>query len=222
MTFRILTYSVRSFRGDKNALARVVRAVDPDILCVQETPKHPLWRNACAAFARRTDLLYVAGGRPTGGTAMFTPIRVNVLGVHELRLSKTPSLVCRGAVVATMSKGGATVQVASIHLGVDAAERARHVTEITAKLDDAPVAILAGSVNDEPGAPIWARLATEFADAGAADPAPTFPATGPDRRIDAIFVQGAAKVTNCATLDSRDVLNASDHRPVVADVQVAP
>lgn len=221
VAFRILTYNVRSFRGDKDGLIRVVGESDPDVLCLQEAPKHMLWRNACASFARRADLLYVAGGRPTGGTAIFTPVRVDVRGVRELRLSKTPSLTSRGMVIASLSKGAAVVSVASVHLGLDAAERARHLTEITGMLDPAPVTVLAGDINEEPGAPTWARLTTEFADAGAADPAPTFPARRPDRRIDAIFVRGDAKVVRCEVLDTPGADVASDHRPVVADVEVS-
>jgi endonuclease/exonuclease/phosphatase family metal-dependent hydrolase len=225
VTFRILTYNVHGLRGEKEAVARVIRLVDPDILCVQEAPKYFLLRGAEAAFARRADLLYVAGGRSTGNTAMFTPIRVDVRGVTELRLSKTPSLTRRGAVIAALERDGVQIAAASVHLGQDTAERARHLTEITGALADvsgAVASVIAGDVNEEPGATTWERLTSEFTDAGAAEPAFTSPAQNPTRRVDGIFVRGGAKISRYEVLGSRDVEDASDHRPVVAEVVVTP
>lgn len=222
VAFRIVSYNVRSLRDDKGAAVRVVRDLDPDVLCVQEAPKYFLWRGKCAAFARATNLLYVAGGRPTGGTALLTPIRVDVHGVDEIKLSKTPSLTQRGCVIARVAKAGVSVVVGSVHLGLDAAERARHLTEITGVLErfDDSVTILAGDFNEKPDAPTWSRLATEFEDAGAKNPLPTFPARQPKRRIDGVFVRGPVTVTRCEVPDTADVAAASDHRPVVADLDI--
>lgn len=43
---RVLSYNVRSLRDDTEALARVIRACEPDLVCVQEAP-------ASSAGARR-------------------------------------------------------------------------------------------------------------------------------------------------------------------------
>lgn len=219
---RVVSYNVRSLRDDQDALARVIRDLDPDVLCVQEAPKYFLWRNKCASFARRLDLLYVGGGRPAGGAAMLTPVRVDVRAASERRLSKTPWLARRGLVLADLAKGGARLRVGSIHLGLDASERARHLTEITGMLGsrDDTVTVLAGDFNETSGAPTWERLAQDFVDAGAGDKAYTFSAQKPRRRIDGVFVRGPAKVASYQVIATPDVEIASDHRPVVVDLEI--
>lgn len=221
--FRVVSYNVRSLRDDKAALSRIIRDLDPDVVLVQEAPKYLLWRNKAASFARQCHMLYVGGGRPTGGTAMLTPIRVDVRDVRELALSKTPSLAQRGVVVARLAKAGVEVVAASIHLGLDAAERARHLTEITGALEEYKdgVTIVGGDFNERPDAPTWSRLAAEFVDMGAKNTEPTFSAQRPRRRIDGIFVRGPATVDAYEVLDSADVEMASDHRPVVADLTLS-
>lgn len=165
-------------------------------------------------------MLYVAGGRTTGGTAMLTSIRVDVRAAHEHRLPSTPRLTSRGLVVASLVKGGAAMTAVSAHLGLDAAERTRHLTEITelvARHDNAS-AVIAADMNERPGAPSWSRLAEHYTDVGAADPTPTFSTADPRRRIDGIFIRGPIEVRRYQVLDSPDVRAASDHRPVVADM----
>lgn len=219
--FRVVSFNVRSLRDDTSAVAQVLRDTDADVVCLQESPKYVRWRGKVAALARRADLLYVAGGRTTGGVAMLTAIRVGVRSVTEHRLPATPGLTRRGLLLATLTKGGATIRVGSMHLGLDAAERARHLTEITGLVDGSPaVTVLAGDVNESPSGPTWTRLAGEFTDLGAHDPTPTFSTANPRRRIDGIFVRGPARAEGYQVLDSAMVRAASDHRPVVADVVV--
>jgi endonuclease/exonuclease/phosphatase family metal-dependent hydrolase len=42
----------------------------------------------------------------------------------------------------------------------------------------------------------------------------------PTRRIDAVFVSDGVPVLSCTALDTPDVLRASDHRPVVVDIEL--
>ncbi|HEU0042675.1 MAG TPA: endonuclease/exonuclease/phosphatase family protein [Jiangellaceae bacterium] len=218
--FRVVSFNVRSLRDDRAAVARILRELDADVVCLQEAPKYLRWRGRCAALARAARMLYVAGGRTTGGTAMLTSIRVDVRAAHEHRLPSTPRLTSRGLVVASLAKGGAALTAVSAHLGLDAAERTRHLTEITelvARHDNAS-AVIAADMNERPGAPSWSRLAEHYTDVGAADPTPTFSTADPRRRIDGIFIRGPIEVRRYQVLDSPDVRAASDHRPVVADM----
>jgi endonuclease/exonuclease/phosphatase family metal-dependent hydrolase len=48
----------------------------------------------------------------------------------------------------------------------------------------------------------------------------TFPAWGPLRALDAIFVRGAMDFVRLARCDSELARRASDHRPLVADVRL--
>lgn len=221
--FRIVTYNVRALRDDRSAVIRTLRALDADIACVQELPRFVRWRSRAAALAREAGLLYVAGGGTAGGTAMLAAQRVDVTGTMAYRLSRTPRLHTRGAVIARIHKAGAWCTVVSVHLGLDADERGRHLAEIRGLLDRyEPVAsVVAGDINETPDQPTWKALATEFTDAAGGDQTPTFSTRNPRRRIDGVFVRGSATVTSYRVVDDDAVRAGSDHRPVVVDLEIA-
>jgi endonuclease/exonuclease/phosphatase family metal-dependent hydrolase len=78
-------------------------------------------------------------------------------------------------------------------------------------------------MNDTPGSPVWNALTENRVDAAAAvspDPAVTFSAQSPRRRIDGIFVDPRFSVRRVEVIDSPDVLIGSDHRPLVADLEL--
>ena len=49
---RVMSYNIRSLRDDSAAVVRVIRAADPDVVCVQEAPRFLFWRRKCARLAR--------------------------------------------------------------------------------------------------------------------------------------------------------------------------
>ena len=219
-TLRVLAYKVRSLRDDARAVAEVIKFCRPDVVCIQEAPRLFRWRAKCAALARESGLVVVTGGRPAGAMLLLAALRVRVETSRDLLLSKTPGLHQRGLAVAVVAVPGLRVTVAAMHLGLDAAERRRHVDEVLAELArfDAPV-ILAGDVNEEPTEPAWRVLADRCQDGFAVAPAgggPTFPAGAPSRRIDGIFVDPRLEVLSCAVPDVAGVEGASDHRPILA------
>lgn len=223
VTLRVVSYNVRGLCGDGAAVARVLRELDPDVAFVQELPKVVLWRGRAASFARRADLLYAAGGGTTGGTALFTAVRVDLREVREHRLRRTPGLARRGLVLARLEKDGVAFGAGSLHLGADAGERARHLTELTGLVNrlGLPVTVLGGDLGEPPSAPTWTRLASQYADAGGSDPTPTYPVADPRQRVDGIFVRGA-EVTAYRVVDTPDVRAAGGHLPVVADLALTP
>lgn len=218
-SIRIVSYNVRGLRDDRAAVAEVLRELRPDVVCLQEAPRRGPWRGRMAALARTTDLLYVAGGGSTGGTAMLTSVRVDVKSSAEHRLPRTMGLTRRGLVLAQLSVGGRELAVAAIHLGLDPAERARHVTTLLGLVRQVPAPAMAivGDINETDRSAAWRRLAAGYVDAGAADPTPTFSTSSPRRRIDAAFVDGA-DIIDYRAVDSAAVRAASDHRPVVVDL----
>lgn len=221
---RVVAFNVRSLRDDRTAAIRLLRELDADVVCVQEAPRFFRWRSKNAALAREAGLLYAGGGRTANGVAMLAAHRVDVSSVIEYRLSRTPRQIRRGVVAARIHKAGAWCTVASVHLGLDAAERRRHLDEILGLVNryESPVTILAGDINETPGMPTWQALAAEFTDAGAELDAPTFSARSPRRRIDGVFVRGPAVVHACRVVAGPDAEVASDHRPVVADLDIPP
>lgn len=226
MRLRVVSYNVRSLRDDRAAVVRTLRALDPDIVCIQETPRFLRWRSRCAALARESGLLYVAGGATTGGVAILSALRVDVSAAIEYKLSRTPDLFKRGCVAARVSVGRESCVVASFHLGLGANERARHRRELTGLVDryGDEVTVIGGDLNEHPGRGVWAEITKDFTDPAefVGGNEPTFPASDPAHRIDGIFVRGPARVTAYRVIDDGDTRIASDHLPVVADIDVKP
>lgn len=226
MRLRIVSYNVRSLRDDRAAVVRTLRSLDPDVVCLQETPRLLRWRSKCAALARESGLLYVAGGATTAGVALLSALRVDVSAATEYGLSRTPGRARRGCVAARVSVGRESCVVAGFHLGLDVDERARHRRELTGLVDryGDEVAVIGGDVNEHPGGQVWTRISKEFADPAASvgGNEATYPAWRPVDRIDGIFVRGPARVMAYRVVTDDDARLASDHLPVVADIDVNP
>ncbi|WP_433348008.1 endonuclease/exonuclease/phosphatase family protein [Microtetraspora malaysiensis] len=220
---------MRAGRDDRRALVRVVNAMRPDVLCVQEAPRLPGRRRR---LARETGLTIAAGGRASGarlaGTAVLTGPAVRVLHAAEHRLRWFPALEPRVVVFAVVEKGGLRLAVCCFHLDLHPGARLRHATEIVpiverlARVFEAR-AVLCGDVNEEPGGPTWDYLDRRFTDCYGESPkgeGGTFTARRPAKRIDGIFASHGLAVACCgaADADPGDLMIASDHRPVVADL----
>jgi endonuclease/exonuclease/phosphatase family metal-dependent hydrolase len=219
-TLRVLSYNVRSMRDDTEALARVIRGSRPDVVCVQEAPRFLRWRSRCAALARTSGLVVVTGGPPAGAMLLLARLGVEVHATRDILLSRTPGLHQRGLALAEVGVGGARWTVASMHLGLRADERLRHVEEISEVLSSYdPPLVLAGDVNERPGEPAWQAITEQlqdaFAVAGEGDGL-TFRADAPYERIDGVFADSSLTVASCDVPATPDVLRASDHRPVLA------
>jgi len=220
--FRVLTYNVRSLRDDAAAVAAVVRSCDPDVVFLQEAPRFCRWRSKLAKLARECGLLYVTGGRTTGGVALLANLRVDVHDLREGLLSKHPGLHQRGVAAAVVARSDERLLVASTHLGLKAEERATHAAEVLTLMlrVPAPHAVLAGDFNEAPGAPAWRA----FQAGGLRDLGPesgvTFPARVPRKRIDGILGSPGIAAVEYRVVDHPLVERASDHRPVLAVLQV--
>jgi endonuclease/exonuclease/phosphatase family metal-dependent hydrolase len=117
--------------------------------------------------------------------------------------------------------------VAGIHLDTVAEPRLRHVgeleTAISRHVDPDVAVIVAGDVNDVPGSATWEALSRTrpeaFAAAGSGDGF-TSSARRPHKRLDAAFVDPRLHVTAATVLDGPDVEIASDHRPVLVELEL--
>lgn len=221
-TIRVVSYNVHGLRGDQAALTRVITALAPDIVVVQEAPRRWRWRRRCADLAYRLGLVHAAGGQPSLGNLVLVSLRVAVEHTWCARFPLTPGRHLRGAVVATCSVGPVAFAVAGSHLSTDAAERAGQARRLAALLAEiGPPLVLAGDVNDTEGSPAWATLAAgriDTAHAAVGSPAATYPSAAPRRRLDAIFVDPRVDVLGYQVVDSALARRASDHLPVVADL----
>lgn len=213
-TIRVLSYNVRSLRDDAAAVAAVIRASRPDIVCVQEAPRFLRWRSKCAALARESGLVVVTGGRPAGAMLLLAALRVRIRTTKDVKLTKRRRLHQRGLAIAEIEVGGNAYVVASMHLSLNDAERLAQADEVFAKLADqtAPL-ILAGDVNETPDGPAWARISARLADGGGGH---TYSAKRPHKRIDAIFADPGLEFLCCDVPVVGAIAVASDHRPLLA------
>jgi endonuclease/exonuclease/phosphatase family metal-dependent hydrolase len=226
-SLRVLTYNVRSMRDDRDALGRVIRSAEPDVVLVQESPRFLRWRSLCAELARRSNLVVVSGGRFAGSNLIMSSLGVDVVSTADVLFTRDPGLHRRGTAIAVLTKLGAKFAVAGTHLDLTEAPRRRHVDEleeaIATHVPDSVPTIVGGDINDAPGSPAWLALTTTRADAFAAFTGArplTAPAKQPQKAIDGLFIDPRFTVRAARVLDQPDVLRASDHRPVLVELEL--
>lgn len=221
---RLLTYNVRSMRDDRDALGRVIRSAEPDVVLVQESPRFLRWRSLCAELARRSNLVVVSGGRPAGSNLILSTLGVDVESTADVLFTRDLKLHQRGTAIAVLAKEGARFAVAGIHLDLVEEPRLRHIRELDAAIDehvpaDVPV-VVAGDANNPPGTPTWDALIAArqdaFAVAGTGS-SHTWSSTEAHDRIDGVFVDPRLRVVSARVLEGPDVAVASDHRPLLAE-----
>lgn len=233
---RVASWNLRDLRDDVAAAARVVRAIDPDVLCLQEVPRHPFSGHRVARFARRCELSFAGGHRGSGGTTVLTR---PALAVHETRHVGLPVPWLqrrRGYAVAHVGwPGHQPVTVASIHLGLDADQRERHVAQLLAELGHGAPLVVAGDLNELSGGRAWTALSSRLPQVSGEEP--TFPARRPRLCIDAVFASRGVTARSAggsvsapgdedgrrptAVLPAADLAAASDHLPVWVDLDLS-
>lgn len=222
---RVLTYNLRSLRDDGAAVVRVIRDARPDVVCVQEAPKWFRWRARCAALARRCGLVMVSGGVGAGNNMLMCDIRVDVRQARDILFTRKTGLHQRGVSSALCRIGGSTFLLATVHLDLDAEQRRTHVDELLSALawaGNVPL-VLGGDINEQPHEPAFVELGRRLVDAAAATGTGdqgTSNAIDARRRIDALFVDRRITPVACRAIDSADVRIASDHRPVLAELDL--
>jgi len=221
---RLLSYNVHRLSGDLGALVRVIRGVAPDVVFIQEAPRRFRWRYRCAELARWCGMFAASGGGVALGNLLMVSQRVAVHEAWSMRYPLTPGRHMRGAAFARCSVGSSRFLLAGSHLSTDPAERPVQAALLRAALSNTEEPVLLGvDVNETTSGLAWRTLADGRQDAATlADLAalPTFSVRSPRRRIDAIFTDSRCQVLRYEVLDSPDVRRASDHFPLVAEVEV--
>jgi endonuclease/exonuclease/phosphatase family metal-dependent hydrolase len=222
LRIRVATFNVRSFRAGVDAVAEVIASEVPDILMLQECgPKSRL-----ARAADLLDMEFVSTHR------MFNRVRNAVLfrppwraGPPDVRdLSREGSSMRRGLIAVPLRSPGTRLTAVSAHLGLGRRERERHAREVTDHLAGIDGSLILGTdLNEGPDGEAARWIAERFYDAFAhagEGGGESFPARGPTARIDYVFTTDGFRVVGAWVQRGRLAASASDHCPVVAELEV--
>ncbi len=242
MKLRTLSYNIHKCIGgvdrkyDPNRIVEVIHKLDVDVAMLQEVDSgvpRSNHDNQVDLLADALGLRYrtwfpnvdVRGGGRYGNAILSRyPIIESTNIDLSLRFKKRRS-VLHAVLRVRHDEVDRTLHVYNMHLGLARYERR---IQLRMFLDshpfqnlhaDTPV-LVGGDLND-----VYGRLGSLLAPAGfrGIDRRPlTFPAWGPLRALDAIFVRGDVDFMRLSRCDSDLARRASDHRPLVAEVRLRP
>lgn len=240
MKLRVLSYNIHKCIGgvdrryQPERVAEVIRRLEPDVLLLQEVDANARRSN----HDRQDELLGelvgmryrtwfpnvdVRGGGHYGNAILS---RYPIIESSNIDLSirfKKRRSVLHGVIRVRHDDIDRTVHVYNMHLGLARFERR---IQLRTFLDSHPFSslhaetpvVVGGDLND-----VYGRLGELLRPAGfrGSEQRPlTFPAWGPVRALDAIFVRGSVDFMKLTRCESDLARRASDHRPLVAEVRL--
>lgn len=230
---RLLSYNIKSLLVDADAVRDVIIETAPDVVAVQEPTRYLTGgRRRMRRLAADTGMVCVIpGGSPFGAytTALLVSagLAPQVVATRGRPLSwrwwRRRDLVAwptrRGCAVVDLGE----VVVISVHLGLDARERAEHCEEVNALVErfGPERCVVAGDFNETPDGPSWTALSRHLRDLAPGSIEGTFPAPSGRRRIDAVFAGAAIVGGPSEVVRSAAAQRGSDHLPLVCDLERA-
>jgi endonuclease/exonuclease/phosphatase family metal-dependent hydrolase len=219
----LATYNVHGCVGadsreDPERTLRVLRALDADVIALQELRWRP-WDalHRLDDFAARTGYRPLAGPtllRPDGhyGNALLT--RLPLLEARRVDLS-VAGREPRGALAAVLQSAGGPVTVIATHLGLSPGERRRQMRRLLALVRrSAKPVVLLGDLNEWF---LWGRPLRWLRRHFGRTPAPaTWPARWPLLALDRLWVEPARMLERVEVLRTAPARGASDHLPLRA------
>jgi endonuclease/exonuclease/phosphatase family metal-dependent hydrolase len=218
---RVLSYNLHSLRDDRRALTQVVREVAPDVAILQEAPRRFRWRQKSAALARDFELVIGGGGLPSLGNLILVNLRVRPFDAFDLRYPLTPGRHMRGAAFVRCRVGRSAFTAVGSHLSTDATERPSQAAVLKERLAAlAEPVIFAADLNENSGGAAWRTLADGLVDSAGTDERHTFPCSAPRERLDVVFVDPRLTVLSYEVVDTPAARQASDHFPIVVELDL--
>jgi endonuclease/exonuclease/phosphatase family metal-dependent hydrolase len=242
---RVATYNVHGCRGmdrrrSEQRIAEVIAALDVDVIGLQELDLNRRRSAGVDQAALIADQL--------GWYRYFHPaLRVGdehygdaILSRYPMRLRQARELpsvttrVCpetRAAIWMEVATPRGAVQVINTHLGLGRRERFMQAQllagpEWLGSVATGDPLILMGDFNSLPGSPPYQLLARQLRDVRSlVTPSPrlrTFPTRFPSLAVDHIFVNERFPVNSVTVVRNARTRIASDHFPLVADLQHVP
>jgi endonuclease/exonuclease/phosphatase family metal-dependent hydrolase len=247
---RIVTFNIHhgvgaDGRHDLPRLARLLASAEADVICLQEVDRHYGQRSEevdqALLLSRALDMQLAWGPsideeragderRRQYGNALLSRLPILISDVHRLPGSGEP----RTALRTMVELDGGALWVIATHLSVGEQEQRAAQVAALAALHTEPMetGVIVGDFNSPPDAPELDALRQRFTDAWQLaqargdqagwrvwrrDQGDTFPSSGARRRIDQVWVSPGVAVAAAQVLDAE---GASDHLPVVVDLEV--
>jgi len=219
---RVVVYNVHGFREGLAGVVAVVRALEPDLVLLNETGGRRALRRFADALGMEAarDPWSPLRRRIKNAVLARPPWRIVEHRLHRFGDVRRP-LNPRGALVAHLGRSGRRLWVLAVHLGLHPLERLHAAEELAdlARGLDGPI-LIGGDCNELPEGRAVSFLADRFWDVWPGEGGETFPADDPSSRIDYLFVSEELRVERVEVPRGPDVRSASDHLPVVADLEV--
>lgn len=242
MRLRVLSYNIHKCIGgvdrryEPSRVVDVIRRLDTDVVMLQEVDagvtrsRHDkqvelLGDELGMPYRTWYPNVDVRGGGQYGNAILSRYPLIESTNIDLTLRFKKPRSALHAVLRVRHDDIDRTVHVFNMHLGLARYERRRQLDRFLeshpfAHLHhDTPV-VVGGDLND-----VYGGLGELLAPAGfrGIDRRPlTFPAWGPLRALDAIFVRGAVDFLQLTRCDSALARRASDHRPLVAEVRLRP
>jgi len=225
---RIVTYNIHRTVGsdgrpDATRISKVLKEIDADLIVLQEVgyrhddPAHVLNALSDALAAYVIEGVTLLDERGHYGNAVLPRLPVAVIRRHDISATGREQ---RGVIELHLNAEGVALQFIATHLGLSAYERGIQVGKLISLLDasTAGVKILLGDFNEWfPWSGTLRRLRRTF---GRLPAVPTFPARSPILALDRIWVQPASVIANVYAHRSPLARSASDHLPLVAELNL--
>jgi endonuclease/exonuclease/phosphatase family metal-dependent hydrolase len=228
VTVRIATYNIHGAVGsdgrpDRGRIIRVVQELNVQVLALQEVSYRPHERGhflgalGAAMGAEVIEGTTLHDERGHYGNALLS--RLPILEVRRFDIS-VPGREPRGAIEGLLALDGNALQVVATHLGLRPMERRLQIRQLLALLEapsSACTKVLMGDLNEWF---LWGRPNRWLERVFKPTPAPaTFPARRPLLALDRLWALPRASIRRIYTHRSELARRASDHLPLVAELE---
>jgi endonuclease/exonuclease/phosphatase family metal-dependent hydrolase len=237
---RVLSYNIHKCIGgvdrryEPARIVDVIQRQDADVVMLQEVDKNVPRSNhdhQVDMLGEMLGLRYrtwfpnvdVRGGGQYGNALLSRYPIVESTNIDlTLRFRKRRS-VLHGVLRVRHDDVDRTIHVYNMHLGLARYERKRQLAMFLAShpfthLHHETPVVVGGDLNDVYGG--LGELLVPAGFRGIEERPRTFPAWGPMRALDAIFIRGALDYMRLSRCDSELARRASDHRPLIAEVRL--
>ena len=222
---RIASYNIhrgigRDSRFSAQRILDVLNEIQADAIALQEVESHSSRIDMLAWLAERTGFYAIAGitlSRPESqyGNAVLTRFPIRATQLLDLSFSRHEP---RGAIVLDLDCDGSPLLLVATHLGLRPAERRAQIEQLLALFRARPHmrAILLGDLNEWF---LWGRPLRRLHRHFQPTPAPpTFPARWPLFALDRLWTHPRSILRYLGVHSSVLARVASDHLPLVAEV----